>query len=476
MNSYDFEDFANFDDALLRSTKEENADAYFDRVWATLTRQEKNSIARAFFGISGNKYRRFPMPELVFVQHGGEVAALAKEFADMLAAVDTYHDFNETYDVTDVVENKLPYGFDISDLDREKSFRNKLASSKTLTFREKSVVNPAFGCDLEKRFRIGSSSRTLEDVITAQHNSVSLMLGRSVRMRLEPFDVVTQYSLAQPQSKYQFLRLRQIATLIHALKVKFGRLEMVVDGDGSPLLGIAVGVKNMWKTFHARFLTDPPAETFEELSEKLRIMILQEVSSSYSNESATTRARITLTDANIFDAQVNSVSFEVDHRPTGSVLPDGFGTRIVLDGVSRDGQKKAAVEIEGIPISVSSSDASKHFSIAHIVRTATGGRPSNTPLDHFLKGVRRDTLLAIKLAGDWGQVEHCKRYDKVFVTHDKMVALYAYCRRVKFVLVSYDAKRSRDDADDANDFFRYTFLLGGASPLTPPGVSPLDPT
>ena len=59
-------------------------------------------------------------------------------------------------------------------------------------------------------------------------------------------------------------------------------------------------------------------------------------------------------------------------------------------------------------------------------------------------------LYALKQAGDWAQVEHARKFGKVFVTFDKMAAMYARYRRVPFILVrrlAYD------------DFLRYTFVL-----------------
>lgn len=46
------------------------------------------------------------------------------------------------------------------------------------------------------------------------------------------------------------------------------------------------------------------------------------------------------------------------------------------------------------------------------------------------------SLYSLKRAGDWGQVEHCVRYRKIFVTRDKLAALYAMYRRVPFIYMS----------------------------------------
>jgi hypothetical protein len=58
----------------------------------------------------------------------------------------------------------------------------------------------------------------------------------------------------------------------------------------------------------------------------------------------------------------------------------------------------------------------------------------------------------MKRAGDWGQVEHCARYNKVFVTHDALAALYAFYRGVHFVLVRV--------VDDNKDGGRYVCIMG----------------
>lgn len=53
---------------------------------------------------------------------------------------------------------------------------------------------------------------------------------------------------------------------------------------------------------------------------------------------------------------------------------------------------------------------------------------------------REARYFAMKRSGDWGQVEHCKKYGMVFVTHDKPAFLYALAREVSSMLMIVDGR------------------------------------
>jgi hypothetical protein len=57
-----------------------------------------------------------------------------------------------------------------------------------------------------------------------------------------------------------------------------------------------------------------------------------------------------------------------------------------------------------------------------------------------------EMLYRLKRVADWGQVEHCKAYNKVFVTMDKLASLYAYYRKVPFIYM-----RPEDQALDSSN-------------------------
>lgn len=469
----DHVDMENYDYVILRSATPRAAGAYIENVWASLTAKQKNSVAAAYFGISKNEFMRGKSKP----KAGGRSRPIfPKPIVEMLAVVDSFHDFNKHLNLQDLVRDKLPVGFSANDLLNEKSFLKKLALQKELKFAGPQALfpNPAYGCDLDQKYFIApqDGNVNIENVIVAQHQSVAARREK----RLVPFDVVTRYypfdddELARKRLEY--LKLRQIASLLCLMRRKFSsRLDILVDGNKHPLCGIAVGIKNLWNEFAKKFKTDPPTRSFVELAARLKEIIQEGESGSGSEASAECK----MTDANVFDSQINTMGLPVDPRPTGKVFSSNFklydDLQVVLDGVAKVQERKAAFSLllENTSfqnLEISSSQAQEHFSNNHIAKLInTRSSNKNTPLQKTLSKLSRNTLLGIKLAGDWGQVENCRRYKKVFLTQDKIAALYAYCVGVEFILFSVEERSAPGDKEKPeNDFFRYTFLLGGHRP------------
>lgn len=59
-----------------------------------------------------------------------------------------------------------------------------------------------------------------------------------------------------------------------------------------------------------------------------------------------------------------------------------------------------------------------------------------------------------KTAGDWGQVEHCKKHKMAFVTSDRLTALYAAYRDVPVLLVMHSEK--------GTSYVQYSFCMCGS--------------
>lgn len=74
-----------------------------------------------------------------------------------------------------------------------------------------------------------------------------------------------------------------------------------------------------------------------------------------------------------------------------------------------------------------------------------------------LGGKNCAVALALKLAGDWGQIEHCKRTGRVFVTADKLAALYAAYRDVPLMYVNHHDRFKAGRAD--RTFLQYSFVM-----------------
>jgi hypothetical protein len=66
-------------------------------------------------------------------------------------------------------------------------------------------------------------------------------------------------------------------------------------------------------------------------------------------------------------------------------------------------------------------------------------------------------LAALKRAGDWGQIEHCKQFGIVFVTCDRFLAFYATYRNVNVLLLRHDNKLHKDQG--RNRFVQYSLAM-----------------
>jgi hypothetical protein len=74
----------------------------------------------------------------------------------------------------------------------------------------------------------------------------------------------------------------------------------------------------------------------------------------------------------------------------------------------------------------------------------------------LLKGLNCSIALALKNAGDWGQIEHCKVIGAVFVTCDKLAALYAAYRNVPLLYLNH---HDRLKLGPKGKFIHYSFVL-----------------
>jgi hypothetical protein len=217
-------------------------------------------------------------------------------------------------------------------------------------------------------------------------------------------------------------------------------------------------IECMSRSFFAKFRTDPPSASFDEASTTMKEMIK---SSSFRE---TTDFVTHIVDANIFDPAVSltqnpAEKLPFDVRPTGPIFHPEFPYQISLMGITDVRQEKVKVKIEEDngrqkhEIVVGGSEASSHFSAKHIAKLMRGAK-AKTALDNLINRVSSPTKFAIKCAGDWGQVEHCKKYDGLLFTKDKIMALYAILRGVDCILYTYDDHRYPDEPQTP-DIYRY---------------------
>jgi hypothetical protein len=103
-------------------------------------------------------------------------------------------------------------------------------------------------------------------------------------------------------------------------------------------------------------------------------------------------------------------------------------------------------------------------SIVSFLQTKLGQRSDKKSSSSFLDvDLSLKAALSLKRGGDWGQVEHCRKFGKAFVTADKMAALYAWYRRVPFVFLKttdniYTVEHGLP-IEDLPEFVKYTFVV-----------------
>jgi hypothetical protein len=173
---------------------------------------------------------------------------------------------------------------------------------------------------------------------------------------------------------------------------------------------------------------------------------------------ATTMWDTKASDANYFDASQAAPSLYVDRLPTGNVFRKGLPFQISINGIQNNNTVDVCFTDNHRTLNVNMTQAQSH---AHLslsnLNTLLMANPSRLrkDLDKQLATLSEPLLLAIKRAGDWGQIAHCVKYQKVFVTSDRFAALYAHYKGVRFMLL----RRREYSLQNIPDFISYTFIL-----------------
>lgn len=190
-------------------------------------------------------------------------------------------------------------------------------------------------------------------------------------------------------------------------------------------------------------------------------------------------------DANIYDPMKNKIHFDSrDERPTECV----YDSRIVHYQVFLDGARrivpdpnhryaafiKPETNVTIMDLSYNETynideNEAETFSI-NSIKTIVDNKQNNfikqNPKEIKDKLVRfnLDTIFGLKRAGDWSQVEHAKKYGKVFLTSDRYAALYAYFRKVPTILYRTAIETDLEyfnivDREDYPNFAQYSFII-----------------
>ena len=413
---------------------------------------------------------------------------LHPQFYRFMCFCDTVHDFADGFkgsqeerakekaekiaELHAVLDVELPREVTLSDMANENVLVRMLTTSRrTLTFSTGAIPNPLFGANILDRFDLVDASKahpeaTLEQLYEMQHHSV---VGKiAAHCKIIPVDVLCAADTRN--TNLAILNLFHVAQLIGVMRTRVGTdAYFQVDASDDQLVLLVCSLEHISAAFLRKFVFAPTfaptsAPTFAPTTlDQVRERLKQHM----RGNNIEIRWVTTLSDANIFDAAEKSSTLLIDPRPTGPIFKGHVSYQIELYGVHLDKTRQRFVnatltDSDGLshPKVIPANEAMLTFStnsIKLLVKLQNVTNPKT--LQEYVVNCTKPFKYALKRAGDWGQVEHAAKYGKVFVTSDKLAALYAWCRGVRFVYLRRQEKLA--GYASAPLFHRYTWGISG---------------
>ena len=353
--------------------------------------------------------------------------------------------------------SNLPKGLSPEKLKKEEDVINFLQNRKFLRFGREDVLNPCRGADLAhfdvQKPRVVDKKPEV-DILRATYRQAAEAVKRSSASSSRRVLCVPVYSQLEIQdassSRLKRLQLAQMLDLASHMRNWFGTNCVLQPDTYHPILKFLMSIRFIDKAFYDKFVID---RDFHVL--KYEHEIRQAI--SRSGESAKTEWKMALSDANYFDGTSIPDSLDVDPTPTGFVFRHGIAGispyNIRLEGITTQDKVRFSefVNDKSTEFELTRAEAQTTYATSSLF-SRLPGIPRNK---ETLTNAKCCELLNLKRACDWGQVEACKRRGWVFLTADRLAALYAYYRVVRFVLV-----RIHDYQELGQDMIQYSCCLG----------------
>ena len=458
-------------DWLLQIDSQQDADILFDTILKYATPSSVESLVMAYFSVNSTSIRRSKVRDKAGQSGGGDKTH--PEIYALLACADTTHDFADTAEeakeIVETLQCLLPVGMEPEMMLNENRFIKFLARRKVLKFGECAVMNPLYRANMLGLLKQWNSTQpvySMDSFIETQQHYAKSVLGSRGDVSLDIFTVFNDET-----RRLEVLKLCEVIQLCQSIRNKFGeRCVFLVDNASDQLVILITATEFLTNTFERRFKTDPPASIAEV---KLRIRHLrQEMSKSDIWFTETV-------DANLFDATANASKLPLNPLPTGPIFSSTLNYQITLLGASLSANHGPHVKVEfrdgdeTFVADLKNKECIKYFSSSSVAASIDMGEDAqklknSKNLATRLMSFSRPMKYALKRAGDWSQVEHCVRYNKIFVTADKLAALYAQFRGIQLIFL----KRSENLANKYGVLpdpslpkcVRYTFTLSGLKP------------
>jgi hypothetical protein len=300
-----------------------------------------------------------------------------------------------------------------------------LRRRRHLRFRREVVDNPLFKLDfasslhkgLLDELKCGKSHGDIAAIATKFHRRMRDK-ANVTSSRLLHVSVVVDFHRIPTlhNTETRIVQFRQILLLAHQMSVWFGRDATFLPDSFHPLTKFVVATSLVSKEFFKRFSIDRQYACAHQYADEIASIVAR------AGDGGAMRWDVTVCDANVFDAQSVSANVALDSRPTGPVYRADFGPQVELRGL--DARGRAEYVIDGRPPKTTTSASSVAVSSIGAIAALVDKTPEDANI-----------LFATKRAGDWAQVEHCVRYNQVFVTSDVLAATYAYYRGADFMLL-----------------------------------------
>ena len=352
----------------------------------------------------------------------------------------------------------LPKGLTPAMLNKEEDVIQFLLRRKNLRFKREDVDNPLHGADLA-HFDVQAAQVVTpgphSDVLTATYRRAAQAVqrmgnSRSKRMLCAPVYSVTETRDDQRPSNIRRIQLVQLLDLAAHMRNAFGQRCVFQPDAYHPLLRFVAATKFIDQAFFDKFVIDKDYHVLKYEHEIRQAIAIH-------HDSIKTDWQIVLCDANYFDGASIQDPVKVETGATGWVFRHGIDGishhNIRLEGISPDDKLKYSEywnnKFAAKLISRDMADAT----------SSTAAVFSQLPGANVSLGVKSNAecsrLLNRKRAGDWGQVESCKRSRRILLTSDRLAALYAYYRGVPFMLL-----KIHDYPELGSDMMQYSCCIG----------------
>lgn len=259
------------------------------------------------------------------------------------------------------------------------------------------------------------------------------------------------------------------------------------DRPGGHIVAVLLGLRKVINRLEADYKLDRRDMTPEFRDDTAAVKNLAKY-----NDAIESTWSVEVCDAGVYDG-ARFVQKDVRPEVTGSVFHRDSPVQFVFDSVTADGTYGYTIESKTVPVDVGNPRSGRTQVAKDVSKGVYTDRTSqrkakerhdkaslDTVLDTWDDDINCIALLALKRAGDWGQIEHCKRYKLIFVTSDRLAALYATYRDVPMLYLHHHnfvqtATYKRDDNDVEFEFVQYSFAMCGSEAaryvLDPPKVA-----